>query len=131
MSARARAAVSFGAPPAGRRQRPHLPPSPPRSERLRAHYAEAEPVWRSDLDLFIHGLPTAAAGDAKLREVVAALERAGREAGVASRIFERRAQTLTVVSEHPHRPVQIILKLYRSAAQVLNNFDIDACTVGW
>ena len=107
------------------------PALPHRSDALRAHYAEAEPVWRSDLDLFIHGLPTAAAGDAKLREVVAAIERAGAEAGVEARVFERRAQTLTVVSEYPHRPIQIIIKLYRSAAQILHNFDIDACTVGW
>jgi hypothetical protein len=72
----------------------------------------------SDLDLFLVGLPSAAAAEAKLAALVEALQRAGREAGVQERILERRPGTLTVTSPHPHRPVQVVLKINRSPEQV-------------
>jgi hypothetical protein len=99
---------------------------------LRDHYAsEASGVMGSDVDLFLLGLPSAAAAETKLRQLVEALQRAGREAGVEERILERRPGTLTVTSPYPHRPVQIVLKVNRSESQLLHNFDVDSCGALW
>lgn len=43
----------------------------------------------------------------------------------------RTSRAVTILNSYPYRHVQIILRLYRSPAEVLLGFDIDACTFGF
>ncbi|CAM9801969.1 unnamed protein product, partial [Choristocarpus tenellus] len=43
----------------------------------------------------------------------------------------RTLRTITFVSEFPFRKIQLILRLYKTAAEVLHGFDVDACSVGF
>ena len=35
------------------------------------------------------------------------------------------------MSEFPYRKVQIVLRLYKTLAEVLHGFDVDACSIGF
>lgn len=49
-----------------------------------------------------------------------------------NQIFAVRSQkTVTFVSEFPYRKIQVVLRLYKSLAEVLHGFDVDACSVGF
>lgn len=43
----------------------------------------------------------------------------------------RSLRTVTLVSEFPFRKIQIVLRLYKTLAEVLHGFDVDACSVGF
>ena len=43
----------------------------------------------------------------------------------------RSKNVVTLVSQYPYRHIQIILRLYRSPAEVLMGFDVDCCSVGF
>jgi hypothetical protein len=43
----------------------------------------------------------------------------------------RTSRAVTILNTYPFRHVQIILRLYKSPAEVLLGFDIDACTFGF
>ena len=43
----------------------------------------------------------------------------------------RSLRTVTLVSEFPYRKIQIVLRLYKTLAEVLHGFDVDACSVGF
>ncbi|CAM9988820.1 unnamed protein product, partial [Sphacelaria rigidula] len=43
----------------------------------------------------------------------------------------RSLRAITLVSEFPYRKVQIVLRLYKTLAEVLHGFDVDACSVGF
>lgn len=43
----------------------------------------------------------------------------------------RSLRAITLVSEFPYRKVQIVLRLYKTLAQVLHGLDVDACSVGF
>ena len=43
----------------------------------------------------------------------------------------RSLRTVTLVSEFPLRKVQIVLRLYKTLAEVLHGFDVDACSIGF
>lgn len=43
----------------------------------------------------------------------------------------RGLRAITFVSEFPYRKVQIVLRLYKTLAEVLHGFDVDACSVGF
>lgn len=43
----------------------------------------------------------------------------------------RSLRAITLVSEYPYRKVQIVLRLYKTLAEVLHGFDVDACSVGF
>lgn len=83
-------------------------------------------VGQSDIDIFIYGLPPVFA-EAKMRQIVRALECAGSENNVAIRILERRTGSVTVQSPWPNRPVQIVLKINLTAASVVHDFDLASC----
>lgn len=38
---------------------------------------------------------------------------------------------MTFVSEFPFRKIQIVLRLYKTLAEVLHGFDVDCCSVGF
>ena len=92
----------------------------------------AETLWPgSDVDIFVYGL-SAAEAHAKALAVMRCLQRTlVMRRGASSDIsFVKTANTLTL-STAGVRPVQIITRLYKSKADILNGFDIDACCCAW
>jgi len=43
----------------------------------------------------------------------------------------RSKYAVTLVSKYPYRHIQIILRLYKSPAEILMGFDVDCCAVGY
>ncbi|KAJ7131939.1 hypothetical protein C8R46DRAFT_1015571 [Mycena filopes] len=85
--------------------------------------------WESsDIDIYIHGLAPLEANK-KIRHIfdtfVANLPPGTRTFAV------RNSKTITFYAKYPLRRVQIVLKLLRSPREVLLNFDLDICAMGW
>ncbi|CAM9117852.1 unnamed protein product [Scytosiphon promiscuus] len=79
----------------------------------------------SDVDLFLYGLDEAAATE-KVRQIHNAVKLAN------PKIYAVRSlRTVTLVSEFPFRKIQIVLRLYKTLAEVLHGFDVDCCSVGF
>ncbi|KNE66554.1 hypothetical protein AMAG_11682 [Allomyces macrogynus ATCC 38327] len=101
----------------------HLPPETTYGERRDFFLTK---YGAGDIDLFIHGLDEEAAR-AKMEEVYQAV--------MDSVPFEvvviRTTHACTIVSQYPYRHIQIILRLYKSPAETLMGFDVDACAVGY
>eukprot|EP00698_Gefionella_okellyi_P001540 TRINITY_DN1146_c0_g1_i5.p1 TRINITY_DN1146_c0_g1~~TRINITY_DN1146_c0_g1_i5.p1 ORF type:complete len:1217 (+),score=226.35 TRINITY_DN1146_c0_g1_i5:261-3653(+) len=84
------------------------------------------PFQGSDIDLFFYGMSDNQA-DAKVKEVYECLvANYHREVDVV-----RTRHAITFLFDYPVRHVQIVLRLYKSPAEVLMGFDIDACTVAF
>ncbi|CAN0352712.1 unnamed protein product [Ascophyllum nodosum] len=98
----------------------HPPPPGP----LRDFY-HTQAYRASDVDLFLYGLDDKAATQ-KVRQIYASIKLAN------SKIFAvRTLRAITFVSEFPYRKVQIVLRLYKTLAEVLHGFDVDACSIGF
>lgn len=50
---------------------------------------------------------------------------------VTERIVVKNARTITFLTKYPNRRIQIILKLMQSPTDILLNFDLDACALGF
>ncbi|KAJ3781240.1 hypothetical protein GGU10DRAFT_299913 [Lentinula aff. detonsa] len=108
---------------------PDIPPtaSVPTSERL---YLNQPLEWiSSDIDLYIYGLDVEAANE-KIKHI-AEVYQSNLGSVDAPFLVVRNSQTITLYSEWPKRRVQIVLKLVKSPREVLLNFDLDSCAVGW
>lgn len=81
----------------------------------------------SDIDLFLYGLDSDEAANAKLRELHALVVR---NTGGRGDVI-RTARAVTILNAAPFRHVQVVLRVYKSPAEVLLGFDIDSCTVGF
>ena len=81
----------------------------------------------SDIDLFLYGLDSDEAANAKLREIHALVVR---NTGGRGDVI-RTARAVTILNAGPYRHVQVVLRVYKSPAEVLLGFDIDSCTVGF
>lgn len=81
----------------------------------------------SDLDLFVYGLDSEEAANARVRHVHETIRRNAQSRGH----LVRTNRAVTILGEHPVRHVQIILRLYASPTEVLLGFDIDACCIGF
>jgi hypothetical protein len=46
-------------------------------------------------------------------------------------LIVRNSQTITLYSAWPHRRVQIVLKLVKDPLEVLLNFNLDICAIGY
>ncbi|KAI8810866.1 hypothetical protein BJ742DRAFT_161669 [Cladochytrium replicatum] len=80
----------------------------------------------SDIDLFIYGLAEDAA-KAKMDEIYNSIADNLPHACIAFRT----PAAVTIVSRYPYRHVQLVLRLYKSPAEVVMGFDVDACAVGF
>eukprot|EP01116_Phalansterium_solitarium_P024420 TRINITY_DN8953_c1_g1_i2.p1 TRINITY_DN8953_c1_g1~~TRINITY_DN8953_c1_g1_i2.p1 ORF type:complete len:876 (-),score=253.81 TRINITY_DN8953_c1_g1_i2:67-2694(-) len=80
----------------------------------------------SDIDLFIYGLTPQEAAD-KIREIYHAVQRTQK----GKLLAVRTSHALSIVSEFPRRHIQIVLRLYKSPAEILMGFDVDSCSVGF
>jgi len=79
----------------------------------------------SDIDLFLYGLSDEAA-NAKVRDIYDRIF-----PGSSKKEMVRTKNAITMIFGFPTRHVQVILRMYRSPAEVLMGFDIDSCTVGY
>jgi hypothetical protein len=52
--------------------------------------------------------------------------------GIPEKAIAFRSQhAITIVSKYPYRHIQIVLRLYKSPAEILMGFDVDCCSVGY
>ena len=82
-----------------------------------------------DIDLYIYGLGPEDA-NRKVEEVHDTWAR-NLPANAQARLIVKNAKTINFLSSYPHRRIQIVLKLLSSPADVLLNFDLDACAIGF
>ena len=80
----------------------------------------------SDVDLFIYGLDETQALQ-KLKYIFNVV----REAIPVEIVAFRSKHAITFVSQYPYRHIQIILRIYKSPAEILMGFDVDCCSVGY
>eukprot|EP00004_Rigifila_ramosa_P006668 TRINITY_DN1758_c0_g1_i12.p1 TRINITY_DN1758_c0_g1~~TRINITY_DN1758_c0_g1_i12.p1 ORF type:complete len:903 (+),score=178.72 TRINITY_DN1758_c0_g1_i12:636-3344(+) len=90
------------------------------------HHAD---FLNSDVDLFVHAR-TQAEATQTLRHIYETVK-ANSKTSKTLRVI-RTKYAVTILGEWPHsRHIQIVLRLYKSPAEVLMGFDIDACCVGF
>ena len=82
-----------------------------------------------DIDLYIYGLGPEDA-NRKVEEVHDTWAR-NLPANAQARLIVKNAKTINFLSSYPHRRIQIVLKLLSSPTDVLLNFDLDACAIGF
>lgn len=90
------------------------------SQRLLRRYYHEKYAPTADVDLYLYGLTEEQAIE-KIKQI---------EASVTSAISHetvtvRTKNTITIVSQYPTRHVQIVLRLYKSIAEILTGFDVD------
>ena len=89
---------------------------------LQRRNAASPSCTSSDVDLFLVGLDERAAMDALVAVHAAVVRNA-----CARVACVRSASAITFSAGFPRRNVQVVLRLYASAAAVLDSFDVDAC----
>ena len=82
-----------------------------------------------DIDLYIYGLGPEDA-NLKVEEVHDTWVR-NLPPTAQTRLVVKNAKTINLLSSYPHRRIQIVLKLLPSPTDVLLNFDLDACAIGF
>ncbi|KAJ6448239.1 hypothetical protein C8R47DRAFT_1231049 [Mycena vitilis] len=97
---------------------------------LRPHnvYADSDLWESSDIDIYIYGL-SATEATAKIQSIYMTC-RDNIQPGYTTLVV-RNSKTITLYSEWPTRRVQFVLKLVESPREVLLNFDLDICAMGW
>ncbi|KAJ5684217.1 uncharacterized protein N7477_000562 [Penicillium maclennaniae] len=86
---------------------------------LRRYYHD-EFAPASDVDLFIYGLT-----EEQAIEKIMHIEDAIRNSILYETTTIRTKNTVTIASQYPTRHVQIVLRIYRSIAEILTGFDVD------
>jgi hypothetical protein len=99
------------------------------SDAVATFYREQSAFRDSDIDLFIYGL-SAEEASVKVAEIYAFLERCSVRV-VAVRSEHCITFVCSDASERALRHVQVILRCYKSPAEILMGFDVDCCCVGF
>eukprot|EP01130_Rhizamoeba_saxonica_P010233 TRINITY_DN418_c1_g1_i3.p1 TRINITY_DN418_c1_g1~~TRINITY_DN418_c1_g1_i3.p1 ORF type:complete len:752 (-),score=143.16 TRINITY_DN418_c1_g1_i3:80-2311(-) len=81
----------------------------------------------SDIDLFLYGLESDYEANKKAKHIYDVVIR---NTGARGDVM-RTDHALTILCTYPYRTVQIILRLYKSPAEILLGFDIDSCCIGY
>ncbi|KAF3921066.1 hypothetical protein AA313_de0204793 [Arthrobotrys entomopaga] len=87
----------------------------------------------SDIDLFIYGTKDESVAikriEAVEKTILKNLGNAGKKSDKKKPVLSIRTKnTITIVSEYPHRHIQIVLRLYNSISEILTGFDVScAC----
>ena len=87
--------------------------------KLRQYYHE-EIAPASDVDLFLYGL-----SEEQAIEKIKQIESKIRDTVYTETTAIRTKNTITIVSQYPTRHVQIVLRIYKSIAEVLTGLDLD------
>ena len=82
-----------------------------------------------DIDLYIYGLGPEDA-NRKVEEIYDTWN-CNLPGDAQGRLVVKNAKTINLLASYPHRRIQIILKLLPSPTDVLLNFDLDACAIGF
>lgn len=82
-----------------------------------------------DIDLYIYGLGSEDAN--RKAEEVYDIWAANLPATADQKLVVKNAKTITLLPSYPHRRIQINLKLPASPTDILLNFDLDACAIGF
>jgi hypothetical protein len=93
--------------------------------KIRQFYHE-EFAPASDVDLFLYGLDEEQAVQ-KIRHI----EQCINDSILTETSTVRTKHTITVVSQYPTRHVQIVLRLYKSIAEILTGLDVDCSAVAY
>ncbi|KAG8933988.1 hypothetical protein FRC01_005885, partial [Tulasnella sp. 417] len=97
-----------------------------RSRREVRKYYHSEGYPASDVDLFLYGL-TPEQAEEKCNEIYNAV----RESVPWDVCVVRTKNALSIHCQYPYRPVQIVLRIYQSPAEILAGFDIDSACVAF
>ncbi|KAJ5313021.1 hypothetical protein N7508_003851 [Penicillium antarcticum] len=92
---------------------------------LRQYYHE-EFAPASDVDLFLYGLT-----EEQALEKIKHIEDKIRNTILYETTTIRTKNTITIASQYPNRHVQIVLRIYRSIAEILTGFDVDVSCVAY
>ncbi|KAF8301395.1 hypothetical protein DL93DRAFT_542341 [Clavulina sp. PMI_390] len=84
----------------------------------------------SDIDVYIYGLNPSEAAQ-KVRHVFDIWEKNLPEHARLTTLAVRNSRTITFLSEYPSKRVQIVLMSVKSPLDVLLNFDLDICSMGY
>lgn len=91
---------------------------------------DAQKFSSSDIDLYIYGL-----GPIEANKKVQHLEEVWKsnlpKNAKNDTLVVRNSRTITFFSQYPIKRVQIVLKLVKSPREVLLNFDLDVCAMGY
>lgn len=86
---------------------------------LRQYYHEKF-APASDIDIFLYGL-----NEEQALEKIMHIENKIKNTILYETSTIRTKNTITIVSQYPNRHVQIVLRIYRSVAEILTGFDVD------
>ncbi|KZT38484.1 hypothetical protein SISSUDRAFT_1061942 [Sistotremastrum suecicum HHB10207 ss-3] len=89
---------------------------------------ESPTLVNSDIDLYIHSLPPPLA-NAKISQIFETFK--SNLPPSSPTLVVRNSKTITFFSSYPTQRIQIVLKLVRNPKEVLLNFDLDVCAVGF
>ncbi|KAL1640615.1 hypothetical protein SLS58_006810 [Diplodia intermedia] len=87
---------------------------------LRQYYHEVV-APASDVDLFLYGL-----SEEKALEKIKQIEQKVKDSILSETTTVRTKHCITIASQYPTRHVQIVLRIYKSVAEILTGFDVDA-----
>ena len=99
-------------------------PSAAKASKQRHKYFESRGFNECDIDMFLVGLSANEAND-RIRALYEHLRTFGDTTVVRTKC------AITFMQEFPHRVIQVILRLYKSPAEILAGFDVDACCVAY
>ncbi|KAF8311713.1 hypothetical protein DL93DRAFT_2098630 [Clavulina sp. PMI_390] len=92
--------------------------------------ADVEKYISSDIDVYIHGLDPVAANQ-KVQHICDVWKSNLPESARGKTLVVRNSRTITFFSEYPVKRLQVVLKLVGSPKEVLLNFDLDICAMGY
>lgn len=100
------------------------------SSLLSVNERDAEKYASSDIDVYIWGLNPIEANK-KVERLFDIWKSNLPEHAKSKTLVVRNSRTITFFSEYPIKRVQIVLKLVKNPKEVLLNFDLDVCAMGY
>ncbi|QKX64713.1 uncharacterized protein TRUGW13939_11889 [Talaromyces rugulosus] len=96
------------------------------SKRGLRHFYHEQFAPASDVDLFLYGLT-----EEQAIEKIKQIETKIKDSILAETTTVRTKNAITIASQYPTRHVQIVLRIYKSIAEILTGFDVDCSCVAY
>lgn len=96
------------------------------SKRGLRHFYHEQFAPASDVDLFLYGLT-----EEQAIEKIKQIETKIKDSILAETTTIRTKNAITIASQYPTRHVQIVLRIYKSIAEILTGFDVDCSCVAY
>lgn len=96
------------------------------SKRQLRHFYHEKFAPASDVDLFIYGL-----NEEQTIEKIKQIEQKVKDSILYETTSIRTKNTITIVSQYPTRHVQVVLRIYKSLAEIITGFDVDCSCVAY